>query len=144
MNWEFSMACPKCNSTEWKLASLIHKEGLAHVNIATKGAGVAVSTSGVGAGGGGGTSVGTQQSQLSIEAAPPGGLQLTSAFGLVGLISVTLGLFVSGWFLIGFVICTAGALSTYPTEKKRFDAARAKWEVTRMCTRCGTFYQPTE
>jgi multisubunit Na+/H+ antiporter MnhC subunit len=146
------MPCPACSSDEWKLASLVHKEGVSHVSTTTSGIGIAASTSGVGLAGGRGKTAGVQQSQLSKEAAPPPGLVLTailiwlSAFAIIfAILALTNDkLLHFTWLFIVGVVAAVGAFRVYPGEKAKVEAAMAKWQVTRMCLRCGTFYVPPD
>lgn len=61
------MTCPKCGSSEWKMASIVYAEGF--VSGSTSGYGGGLSTGGIGVGAG--QSSGTYQSELSKKAAPP-------------------------------------------------------------------------
>lgn len=133
------MPCPSCNSEEWKLASLVYKEGLSHIATTTVGAGA-----GPGAfGGGGAKTTGTQQSALSKAAAPPNGYVFTILLSVAMIISALFALLGSGfWWLI--VACFVGGIAAvYPGEHAKHTEAMSRWHATRMCQRCGTFYSAT-
>jgi hypothetical protein len=69
------MACPKCASEDWKLASVIHAGGLSTISSTTIGFGGGTISDafggGIGAGAGIGSTSGEQQTELSKLAAPP-------------------------------------------------------------------------
>ena len=69
------MACPKCASEEWKLASVIHAGGISTISTSTIGVGGGADADifggGVGLGAGVGSTRGEQQTNLSKLAAPP-------------------------------------------------------------------------
>jgi hypothetical protein len=139
------MACPYCNSEEWKLASLVHLEGISEIRSKTKAHGVEVGTLGIGLGLGGAKTNGYQQSMLSKAAAPP-----KSHHPLT--ISLAIALFLSFvcassrdflLFDIGILtLCAAGISFVYPRERQKNVAAMTAYTSTRMCQRCGHFYRP--
>lgn len=152
------MSCPRCNSDDWKLADLVHKSGLSHVNTSTTtvGAGAGAGTGGVGVGAGAGVSStsGQHQTELSALSAPPkepkntaGTVYWIIAFFLiiwVGDKSAFLGwLLIAGAFLLWLKL-KPEFLKSHEQEVAAHQEALAKWEVTRVCQRCGTFYLPPQ
>lgn len=138
------MTCPKCQSDDWKLASLVHREGLTHVAIASKGVGMGVGGGGVGIGVGGGKTEGIHQTEASKLAAPPSGFLASGGFMVGVLVSGILALF-SGWWLLLTVACLVGLMITWSSDAEAHQVAMASWADVRMCQRCGTFYKlPTQ
>ena len=138
------MTCPKCQSDDWKLASLVHKEGLTHVATTSKGVGVGIFAGGIGAGVGGAKTSGMYQTELSKLAAPPSGLDASSVFILGAFVFGLLGIFNNGqWFLLA-VGCIVGVFNTWSLDMKAHETAMAEWQNVKLCQRCGTFYNPKE
>lgn len=152
------MACPKCGSDDWKLASLVYREGLHHSSSQTTFSGVGVGTGGVGVGRGSGQTSGTQQSDLSRLAAPPTNpypcqddsdpavvIGVFCAFIALGISffasANTLGYLLAG--LLGYFLPYAIASKYVRRDDSvgRLHAIQMEaWERKRMCQRCGHFY----
>ncbi len=138
--------CPSCKCTDWKLASLIHRDGVSVVQSVSTGVGI--STAGIGVGGS--KSGGTSQTALSALAAPPvnprqdiiqGMLVMGSL--LVGGIGYLAGGFPSMWggfFLGGSIGLGVGMM----VPNTAYEAQYANWQKVVMCLRCGTFYVPPD
>jgi predicted RNA-binding Zn-ribbon protein involved in translation (DUF1610 family) len=143
-----SFTCPSCASEDVRRLQLIYREGYSAVNASTNTVGLAR--------GGGYTSVGsarsqtsgTQQTLLSMGAAPPEKRKVGGKiFGLlVGVLFILAGLGSPGAGLLfglalagicGYVLKQAmdynGAV--YPAELQR-------WQNTFMCNRCGNHFIP--
>ncbi len=144
------MACPSCKSDEWKLCSLVHKEGLSKIKTQTSGSAVGASGSGgLAFGVGSARTSGSQQTALSKEAAPPQGFIVTTILALVAIVLVCGGYFFGdensyppGMFYTAALLCVGGIFFFFPREKKKYSSAKAAWKVSRMCQRCGTRYLP--
>ncbi len=147
------MTCPKCGSDDWKLASLVHKEGMQYVQTNSTSAGVGVFGGGVGLGGGTSSTGGTHQTALSVSANPPENpaeaiMMLLSA----GCFAVG---FLYGWlannsFFMGILAAfiagipgtfISGFIAYFVIPDGNYHAQLRLWEKTRMCTRCGCFYR---
>lgn len=133
------MTCPKCHSDDWKLASLVYKEGLTHVETKSGGGGIGISGGGIGAGVGGATTSGTHQTEISRLAAPPSGFGASCSFIIGAIIFGLLGFLFSVLWILAFG-CIVGIFSTWSSDANKHAAALAKWQNLRMCQRCGTFY----
>lgn len=140
METEFSMSCPKCQSDDWKLASLVYAEGLTHVSTASQGGGIGVGTGGIGVGVGGGKTTGTHQTALSRLAAPPSGLSASIAcLAGVLLFSLLAWLFSAAWLVLT-AFCAFGVIAWWSSDIEANKAAMAEWSDRRMCQRCGALY----
>jgi hypothetical protein len=150
---DLSMACPRCQSEDWKLASLVYNEGRSSIETKSNGAGIGISGGGIGAGIGGATTSGTQQTVLSKLAAPPddfvavvflmGGI----VFGFLWIICFldwiifNDNLVIVLWcFFLLAIGCIVGAFKRMDSPKCHI--AMEKWSKKRLCQRCGTFYDP--
>lgn len=145
-------ACPKCESNEWKLASLVHAEGLSTISTSTIGVGAGADNDllggGVGIGAGVGKTKGDQQTMLSEIAAPPE--KPTSVKMAIGvLIGITIFAGIMEWeiiFILFGVFSVLGVLALIADPKvdekakSKFNESIAKYSDKRMCLRCGTFY----
>lgn len=139
-----NMACPSCNSDEWKSASLVYQEGLSAVGSKSGVRGIVVGGSGVNLGLGKIKTKGYQQTVLSSLATPPkGGFLFTKI--LAGLIILFFFGAFSSSFPIGnvaiIIILTLVVSQVYPREKRKRDRAVAIYVSTRVCLRCGQFYR---
>jgi hypothetical protein len=149
------MSCPKCNSDEWKLASLVHTEGKSYSFSHSSASGIGIGTGGLGIGIGGANTSGINQTQLSAIAAPPtradiqfyilgGGAILV--FPIVFILMLIFN-FSAGpaatlwWFLVPIALIGYG-LSIREQAIEDYDNNLKKWNDTRMCLRCGKFYLP--
>ncbi len=147
------MACPKCASEDWKLASIIHAEGKSEISTTTIGAGGSDGGLGVGVG----LTSGDQQTELSKLAGPPiKEMRTAVAYVIFGCLVV----FISMLFLVngaaeGFFLFLIFAamlillaalvqiLRTPEIEKaleEKHRLAMLEYEKKRMCLRCGTIY----
>lgn len=124
------MSCPSCKSDDYKMASLVHKEGLSRVDTLKTGPGAI-------------------QSTLSEQAAPPNAsvmttILLTIAF-IFGVIGVFVSVFLKEFSLLlygGCAISFVGMIIFARIEGPKQKVATAAWQATRVCLRCGTFYVP--
>lgn len=144
------MGCPSCNSDDWKLTSFVHKQGIQHVSTNTTTVGTATSTGGLGVGAAKGSTSGIHQTELSIAAAPPAPPDTgSSVIGLTILFVASAIYFVDSFWLvigiglIGFVLGIILSLTASAEPMKEYKAAMSKWEITRMCQRCGHLYIPS-
>jgi ribosomal protein S27AE len=133
------MSCPRCGSNEWKLASLVYKEGVSSSDSSSVGIGV---TSGLSLGVGRASTSGTQQTELSKLAAPPTSFAKTVKC-LIGLFATGVFGFVASWWWWLTALFALGVFVFYRTESKEDDLATARYNKTQMCTRCGEFYVDT-
>lgn len=164
------MGCPKCGSEEWKMASVIHAEGVSEVSTTTFGAGAGADDDalggGVGLGAGVGKTSGTHQTLLSKQAAPPTKkMQPAVAVLIFGLLSLAV-IFVLGrfgfwrgsvidsgpdfvdiWLAVSLLSVLGGWIGLALTPKGRkeeldreYKLALLEYEKKKMCLRCGTFY----
>ena len=142
------MSCPSCKCEEWKLASLVHSEGVSFTNSTSTGVGIGTGGIGIGSA----KSSGQSQSILSIRAAPPTQAMLIPAtLGVIcGFILMFItdlmfngkpGLWVGVAGVFGFLVVTLGTMKKFNPD---FEQKYFNWQKTRMCLRCGTFYLPTE
>jgi hypothetical protein len=139
------MACPYCNSDEWKTASLVYRDGLSVNQSKIRGSGIGIGTNGVGIGVGRARMEGYQQSILSVAATPPKkptasialwGLLIFSAIGLQpGEMQIVCAII--------FVLCAIGILYIIPSQQRKYRVAVEAYANTRMCLRCGRFYRPS-
>jgi hypothetical protein len=147
------MSCPRCQSDDWKLASLVNREGITHVATKSGGVGVGYYRGRFGVGVGGGSTDGTHQTQLSKLAAPPTGdcwqkylsiLLLAGAF-LLGAPCFLERFFEGYWIwelVVSAAVCLIAALCLMPSAFAKLEAEMAIWRSLRMCQRCGAFYSP--
>lgn len=139
--------CPSCQSDQIKKVALVHAEGIG------VGAGIGIGTGGVGVG------VGVSASALATKCAPPkkdkdafmkqGGHVLLLVFFVPLLIATfaapsfsEVALVWKAWAALGFVLM---AWLNFKFDKKAeldFQQAKADYDKTYMCIRCGTFYKP--
>jgi len=137
------MSCPKCNSDDWKSASLVYSEGLTHVSVRATGIASGESEGGIG------TSVarGLNQTHASRLAAPPQRSNLSFFFGILTALSLFLCFAMSWLWLIAALFCALGMFVYLETESghdEAHESAMAAWRALRRCERCGTFYKPIE
>ena len=136
------MTCPNCNNDDWKLASLVYKSGLTHIDTSTTAVGIGFTEDGMDPGVGVGDTVGTHQTELSRLAAPPVGFQLTKTLLKTTVLFVLFGWWFSDeWFYLA-ACCGGVAFFSSLKENHEHDEALAAWEQTRICQCCGTFYRP--
>lgn len=141
------MVCPSCQSEEWRLASLVHKEGLSSINTRTSGSAIGVSQGGLGFSSGSARTTGTQQTAISKAASPPSGYLKTIALGIIGFIALIIALINGTTMWMPWIIamaCGYGIYKFFPEEKRIYTEKMARYKVTRMCQRCGTLYIPGE
>lgn len=151
-------ACPACGSTDWKAASLIHAEGLATTKSRTKGRVLGVGRAGFQNGqflvGGGAYTSRTRsasQTLLSRMAEPPrkrNGLIIVlfilcllfggSAFNNLELNGVTPAALILGVIMVGLLV---SIFSVWSRQREAYEDAIETYSDTRMCQRCGTFYE---
>lgn len=130
------MACPDCGSEEWKSARLVHKEGLSSSKSSTVGIGV---SSGLSIGLGGASTSGLAQTEISKLATPPSSFRMTGLC-LAGILATGIfGFAASGWWWLTAIFAIL-LVPVYLAESKEDDLTTARYEKTRMCTRCGKFY----
>lgn len=146
------MSCPKCGYHDWKLAQLVHKEGLTHVQTHSSGIGVGISGGGLGLGVGASSTEGKYQTAMSVAANPPEHPAVAVAM-LLSMGCFAAG-FLYGWlvkdsFFLGFlaaiIVGIPGAIISIIiafmfTPTANYKAQMELWAKTRMCTRCGCFY----
>jgi ribosomal protein S27AE len=145
-------ACPKCGCTEWKLASLVHAEGLSSISTTTVGVGVGADKDilgdGVALGAGLGKTSGDQQTELSALAAPPE-KPISFKVLLAVFVAITLFSIVMEWTAVGFIFFVFSLIVFFSLmiNPKVDDEAKAEFKQSldqypdkRMCLRCGTFY----
>lgn len=143
------IACPNCGSEEWKMASLVWKEGTQSLNANSLGVGISGHDVGIG----GAQTTGTLQSNIAKEAAPPkapfslsGCLMFISFSSLLGFISYLL--YKPDeclQFLFGAVVALVVAIIASKTDAEAAEAhakAIERYNRLRMCVRCGNFYIP--
>jgi ribosomal protein L7/L12 len=136
------MSCPKCGSDNWKMASLIHAEGLSGISSSTLGVGGASSNLfGEGVGIGIGSTSATQQSKLSELAAPPTASPFSGLFFLMALIFIAYGNKSSsdGFILFGLIFGGIGIMILI-SDDKRISEELPNYPNKKMCLRCGTFF----
>lgn len=150
------MPCPNCGSDDWKLASLVYRDGLHNIETTSKGGGVGIGSGGIGVGVGKGSTSGIQQSALSQAAAPP----VDPTGDKAGMLAVGIGLAIAiiggiakgsyfwGLFvafpvglLVGLVVAYIVAMTA---DNTKYEAQLRTWQQIRMCQRCGTFYLPEQ
>jgi hypothetical protein len=128
------LACPRCGSEEVRKLSLIYREGTAHV--------------GAYAPGGGGT-LGTAQSLMSRDAAPPQPQDVEWAilFAAIGLAIAALG-GVSGVLAVSLagigvaIMSAAAAFSQAKWNRDVYPQLYGKWNDTFLCNRCDSHFIP--
>lgn len=135
------MSCPKCGNNQWKLASLVHQEGLTHVDTKSKSLGVGVGGGHLGIGYARGKQTGVHQTELSKMAAPPKTSEWTVAMFAGAVMTGIFGIFASFWFVFTalFVI---GMFVVMGSEAKSDEARMQDWREQRICMSCGHFYKP--
>lgn len=138
------MSCPTCNSSEWRLASLVYREGLSYINTVTSGSvsdGGSISA----------RTSGTRQTAQSSAAAPPEDprdncvIYSGMAFFVLSLISGGwLGFSFFGLLFLAFKGLIIGIFIGWLYGKRKYGNAHqvsmAEWERKKMCLRCGCFY----
>ncbi|PPD45744.1 MAG: hypothetical protein CTY12_06875 [Methylotenera sp.] len=158
-----NMACPKCGSKEWKLASLVHTEGISTISTSTIGMGLGVGSdledsaidSGIGAGIG--RTSGEQQTKLSELATPPEkGMRpakvVAILFSFLIVICIISGagsnmahpvMFWTTFLIIPWLTSVVHLTSTPKISnlvEGNFKNALLEYQKKKMCLRCGTFY----
>jgi hypothetical protein len=140
------MSCPKCGSDDWKMASVIHAEGLSGISTSTVGLGVG--TGGLGAGVA--STKGNQQTKLSKLAVPP---RLDSHDGTLSIVIGFFFVFVPPFFIednnfviflliCGFFLIVIGISENSKKEvaEEKYKKELAAYKNKKMCLRCGTFF----
>jgi hypothetical protein len=130
------MTCPNCGSEEWKSASLVHKEGSSTSESSSFGVGVS-SSGELGVGGMSTTEV--QQTELSKLASPPEKYANTVRYLIFVMVTGVLGFIASWWWWLT-ALCVIGVIAFFRVESKEDDVVSERYNNTRMCTQCGTFY----
>ena len=154
------MACPKCESDDWKSANFVYKSGISNININTStiGAGAGIGSGGIGVGGGlaSSSSDGTQQTRLSFETTPPTE-PINSAGTAFWIIAIIIAMIAGNKMgnLTGWIIIITACIWYYTSFASRFEDAfnvslrdynekLFRWESTRVCQRCGQLYYPED
>ncbi len=141
--------CPKCQSSDARYLSVIHKEGLSRIDTQSRSgcnpfALLLFPLIGVYSlffvGSRRLKTEGTQQSILSAESAPPTRKPLIGSvlWALVGLLLMT-----NHAVFIGLVILIIAGLAGYAAyqyNNQKFPAEYALWQNSLMCSKCGTVY----
>ena len=145
------MSCPKCDSDDWKLASVVYNEGF--TNVRTSSIGVA-SNGGVGVAG----TSGKHQTESSRLAAPP-----TAPSNSVNGCSGCLGLFLIvmtpasmiavlqnitafptalffGFCAYLYIKIMSEKNKEYSENSDNWNIAFQKWQNQKVCQRCGTIH----
>lgn len=144
------MKCPKCDSEDWKLASMVFKEGLGTIDSSTKG--FAVGTGGISVGSA--KTEGWSQTHISRMASPPappdvGNLD-KAALVVVALIVVLIcaALDFGKWtsITIGciaglFAFLSVGNAFLGPEKQAAYQEKCRRWEEQKMCMRCGDIFE---
>jgi hypothetical protein len=143
------MSCPKCRSDDWKMASVIHAEGLSGISTSTIGIGASADIFG---GVGVADTNGTKQTLLSELAAPPQ-KKISGGFLMgIGLLPLIFGLFLESQakydasknvFISGLVLILLGLTTNILNQKelnKKYDLQLIEYQKKKMCLRCGTFF----
>lgn len=135
------MECPFCDSDQWKMASLVYREGISHFSARTLSQNVNQFNNEVGANRVF-DSTGTQQTGISKLAAPPNGYKFTWILG-IGFVFLVLLVIQGGFFAIPtLIIVGISIFNIFPAEKTIHQQNCSNWGNTRMCMRCGKFYIP--
>lgn len=158
------MACPKCASEDWKLASVIHAGGISTISTSTIGVGGGANADilggGIGLGAGVGSTSGKQQTELSKLAAPPTKeMRPAKAFAILGGITLGIGIvffgnvsisehpiFTNILFMVAPLVMVVGCFRLLATPgitkalNERHKLALLEYEKKRMCLRCGALY----
>lgn len=119
------MPCPKCGSTDWRLASAVHAEGL--TTVATKT--------------GSKKTTGTHQTAASKAAAPPTAFVLTALLTMA-FIGCGFWAFIAssgGWGIASALLFLAIPFA-FMMEKPGADRVIQEYAQTGVCQRCGTRY----
>lgn len=130
------MNCPVCGSDDWKAASLVHQEGLIHVDTATNSLGIGVGGGNIGAGAARGKTKGVHQTTLSKQAELPPENSWRMAFSSGAVITAFLGLFASFWWLFT-VLCIVGVVKTWSAGAEAREKEVGLYNKKRICQRCG-------
>ncbi len=153
------MQCPKCNSGDAVKLSLVHAAGLSDIQTSSRGHAWALGTDGLLLGFGSSKAIGTSQTALSKQAAPP----LKKRYRYV-ILAWLIGLAIGSWFILviispttilesravsqmhwfAFVFSTVIALLL--AVLWRFNhiilpRRRDCWNRSFMCCRCGEIFQ---
>jgi hypothetical protein len=141
------MVCPSCSSDDWKLASLVHQQGISRITSHTSGSGLVWTGSEKPAFGmAQSTTRGTQQTAASQAASPPSGFGFTKLLCLGIAICGFIGHSGADDAVFGYsmaALCAVGVPFVVSAEAKSHRKAMTVWRRTRICQRCGTFYLPT-
>jgi hypothetical protein len=133
------MECPKCKSDNTQRLEVIYENGTQDINTTSRTVGGGYG-GGVGAGGATTRTTGQAQSKQAQKAAPP----KQASFGLsVGLVIVSIFLFVFGvWYiaLIGFGLAFVFGKKPYEYNKNVHPAKYREWQNKWMCHKCGEIY----
>jgi hypothetical protein len=144
------MNCPKCGSDNWKMASLVHAQGVSVIEVSTSSVGLGISNNvfgdGVGLGIGSSDSSGAQQTLLSKNAAPP---ERPSEAGWVLLILFIVVIIAIKGASVGLtlIIALGGfsfALYFQSDKVQKWKQDLLKYQEKKMCMRCGTFFFDTQ
>lgn len=161
------MTCPKCDSEEWKLASVIYADGLSATSTIGIGVGAHgnVLDGGMGLGAGVGKARGTHQTELSKLAAPPtkrerpakemrpankvaiwSFVAFIAAVYFFGDLKYSEYPFFTKLLFVGIPLVFLGSFALgrvpqkNPAVEEEYRLALIEYEKKKMCLRCGTFY----
>lgn len=140
-----AFSCPSCGSEQAKKLSLLHESGIAQLDTRTRGVGV---TMGGSIGVGGARTRGTSQTELSRRVAPPPPKSIATDFWISAATFIVLVLMTQGWSA-GPMFALIGAVGLFAWLARRTRAynrdvwqpARATWERSAMCERCGEIFE---
>jgi hypothetical protein len=151
---ETENCCPRCRSSDWKAARLVYSEGISIGTSKIKGTAIGAGVRNGRVGVGGATfrarAFGTSQTALSAIAAPPRKRRsvklllgtLALLFGLAAASDVVAGNASQATVVEGFatVIFAFGLIRVNQSQEQDYDDAAELYDNTRVCQRCGTFY----
>jgi hypothetical protein len=147
--------CPRCHSSEWKAASLVYSECISVSRGRIKGSALGAGFRGGQLGAGGaifrGRTSGRSQTALSAMAAPPRkrtGLQVLLGILIFGIGGTAANDLVAGnagqnTIIEGLITATLlfVVVRVHQSQRQDHDDASLSYENTRVCQRCGTFYE---
>ena len=143
-----SFTCPSCGAGDVRRLQLIYREGYSAINASTNSVGVATGGGYASLGSATARTTGSQQTLLSMGAAPPEkkktggsifGVVIGTMFILGGLGSPGAGL-LFGLALAG--ICGYFLKQALEHNRTVYPAQHQRWQNTFMCNRCGEHFIP--
>lgn len=149
-------SCPFCESSEWKMASLVYAEGISTTQGSASSSGIGISSGGIGVGSSKGEYSHFSQSELSLKASPPASPShdIKILIGLYTFLLLILYFYFDIPLFFALIFTSLSTIILYPLamffsylyvnffsdEQDKYEIQLSKWRQVKMCLRCGLFF----